>query len=255
MAKESYTVNIFPAGGEVRVSAQIDKYWGAYRKGQAYDKRQIYEFASHMKVRRQRRGTKICFFMDVGANAGSYCLLPALDDRLICAAFEPNPDVFSILEENITLNDLHNVVFPYKMAMWHKKETTLMRVPLNPTDSGLGTMGTHTEVVRDLFCKTPARANGEFKEIEINCDTIDNFINTHKIPRLDAIKIDTEGAELYVLQGAIETITKHRPIILFECTKQAIAQFDHEPEDVFDLLKSLGYTKFEKIRSGDFITT
>jgi FkbM family methyltransferase len=52
------------------------------------------------------------------------------------------------------------------------------------------------------------------KKEEIEVDTIDNIVKEEKIKRVDFIKMDIEGYERYALKGAIETIKKHKPIIV-----------------------------------------
>lgn len=59
--------------------------------------------------------------------------------------------------------------------------------------------------------------------------------------RLSFIKIDTEGHEFSVLQGAHETLIRHRPTLLIEIEER----HSHRPvEDVFNLLKDYGYGGF-----------
>ena len=58
--------------------------------------------------------------------------------------------------------------------------------------------GLSSLIHRDVFKTLPDKAS----EIEIDCDTVDNFMKTQEIKHLDYLKIDVEGAELMVLKGA-----------------------------------------------------
>lgn len=58
--------------------------------------------------------------------------------------------------------------------------------------------------------------------------------------RVAFIKIDVEGAEFRVLMGARETLRRCRPVVVFECGKGGLDQDGRTPEQVFDLLASLG---------------
>jgi len=61
------------------------------------------------------------------------------------------------------------------------------------------------------------------------------------LPRLDLIKIDTQGAEPQVLRGARPAIKKHRPVIVFELWPTGWRSGGHEPAAVLDSLTRLGY--------------
>lgn len=44
------------------------------------------------------------------------------------------------------------------------------------------------------------------KEVEVECTTLDNIINEYKLEKIDYLKIDTEGAELLILNGAKQSL-------------------------------------------------
>jgi hypothetical protein len=50
------------------------------------------------------------------------------------------------------------------------------------------------------------------------------------------VKVDVEGAELQVLRGALGTLRRHRPFVLFEHGLGAADRYGTEPEQVHDLL-------------------
>lgn len=58
--------------------------------------------------------------------------------------------------------------------------------------------GLSSLIHREVFKTLPDKAN----EIEIDCDTVDSFMNANDIQHIDYLKIDVEGAELSVLKGA-----------------------------------------------------
>lgn len=55
------------------------------------------------------------------------------------------------------------------------------------------------------------------KQIAVNTDILDNLIDINQ--KISLIKMDVEGGEWHVLQGAINTIKRDKPLILFECGK------------------------------------
>jgi hypothetical protein len=58
------------------------------------------------------------------------------------------------------------------------------------------------------------------------------------------IKIDVEGAELFVLQGATRILSQDRPSILFESTHSGHELWGLQPEQIFDFLAQYGYRVF-----------
>lgn len=79
----------------------------------------------------------------------------------------------------------------------------------------------------------------EVNKITVKTDLLDAVLENENLAHLDLIKIDVEGGELGVLEGAKKTIKQHRPIIIFEHGLGASEFYETTPEKVFDLLKSL----------------
>jgi hypothetical protein len=66
--------------------------------------------------------------------------------------------------------------------------------------------------------------------------TIDSIVEQHHIERLSFIKIDVDGGDFDVLDGARKTIRKHLPVIVIEMEKRQ--------REIYDLLSGLGYEYF-----------
>jgi FkbM family methyltransferase len=104
-------------------------------------------------------------------------------------AFEPGPNVFAALKENV--KDYPNIkVFNSGLGDVVEKRDLV----ISPTETGIS----HFD--------GPV-LNGEHT-VPAELTTIDNFNM-----RVDFIKMDTEGYEANILRGATETIKKYRPII------------------------------------------
>jgi FkbM family methyltransferase len=101
----------------------------------------------------------------------------------------------------------------------------------------------------------PSRTCGTSKvEIRVPIDTLDNLV---KAVDVDAIKIDVEGAELGVLRGAVSTLRRCRPIIMFESAPQADDGLGYTKEALFELLTSIDFSVFVPNRvahDGDGLT-
>ena len=80
---------------------------------------------------------------------------------------------------------------------------------------------------------------GKMTKIKVKQDTLDNFVKKKKIPRIDVLKIDTEGYELEVLYGA-KKILKKTEIIQIEVLDHK-KKFDKKLKDVLKFLNSYGF--------------
>jgi len=121
-------------------------------------------------------------------------------------AFEPDPNSFSILSENIKRNKVLDKIIPVQKVLSNRVGTFF----LYATNGG-----------------GSAALDGGNQTIE--GITLDSFVQEEGLERVDFIKLDVEGAELEVLEGAVETIKKFKP-------KMAISVY-HKPEDVITIPK------------------
>jgi FkbM family methyltransferase len=77
--------------------------------------------------------------------------------------------------------------------------------------------------------------------VSVPCVTLDKYSNG-RLTRLDLLKIDVEGAEWPVLDGARETIVAYRPITVLEAQPLNAAQFGYKVESLRGHIKSMGGT-------------
>jgi FkbM family methyltransferase len=71
-------------------------------------------------------------------------------------------------------------------------------------------------------------------EIPVRLERLDDALPDDFLPSF--IKIDVEGAELQVMRGGLETIRRHRPVIVFEHGKGASDHYGTTPDMAYDLL-------------------
>ncbi|MBP5204367.1 FkbM family methyltransferase [bacterium] len=105
-------------------------------------------------------------------------------------AFEPNPNVFPFLEENVTCNRLENVTL-YNVALGRKKCTRDFYID----SSGIGAFSTSS------FNKDAWNGKQRTKRIGVSVDMLSNYINSN----VDLVKIDIEGAEMEVMDDLAHT--------------------------------------------------
>ena len=161
--------------------------------------------------------------IDVGCNRGGilqeFVRLAPVGKHF---AFEAIPDLFQSLTLRFPQVSCHNIAVSDEtgsLAFHHFEEV----------DGFSGMMR------RDI-----GRDPGVVREITVQVDRLDNLIPNDV--DIDLIKIDVEGAELLVLRGASDLIQRCRPTIIFECGKGGLDLYGNEPEDVYALLDSHGYS-------------
>ena len=76
------------------------------------------------------------------------------------------------------------------------------------------------------------------EEIPVKIDTLDNVI-PQDLP-IDIIKVDVEGGELQVLQGAYNILKKYKPMVLFEFGLGGSDLYDATPQKMYDYLQDCG---------------
>lgn len=147
----------------------------------------------------------VCF--DVGANIGLYSLaFAAVAPQGRTYAFEPSPGTFDYLRHNVEANSLNNVEV-FKLALGDQAQGTVHfhDIPFFTAGSFAVDEGSFltSEVLGSNFFEAPAT-------------TIDAFVTEHGLDRIDLIKIDVEGAELSVLDGAKHTLSTMQPKVVLE---------------------------------------
>ncbi len=129
---------------------------------------------------------------DIGANFGSFSeqVLKDLAPQRIYA-FEPIKTHFENLCKKWPEGGL---VIPVRMAMGNRSGTVDFNINSDPSYN-------HSLLNKDA--RSDGWANVEHVAVEqVDCETVDNFCMERGIQRIDILKVDTEGADLMVLQGA-----------------------------------------------------
>ncbi|PRX47042.1 FkbM family methyltransferase [Prauserella shujinwangii] len=78
----------------------------------------------------------------------------------------------------------------------------------------------------------------------VDTDTLDGFVADVSPGRVDFVKIDVEGAELYVLHGGQRTIETRRPTMLIEIEARHTERYGYSPDEVVEWLTCRGYTMY-----------
>ena len=182
------------------------------------------------------------FFVDVGANIGLYTIIAdkKLGEHGKIWAFEPSTENYKNLLKNISLNHC-KIVNLVNLGLGNKDNQKLtLRL-----DAGQGDAERY--FLHDNK-PPPEKVSNIAKQVEgeeILLTTIDSFMNRNNNTKVDFIKMDAEGYEYYVLQGA-KTILALNPdaVIMLECTELGAKRGGYAQQDVYDLLSELNLNLF-----------
>lgn len=188
-----YKVHSVPELGQFYLDAKVDVIKDRLREGVLWER--------HLQTLIRNFNLEKSIVLDIGAHIGTHTLAMAHavgPDGLVFA-FEPQPKIFRELFFNISLNNIQNVKFFW--AGVGDRDGSIELSPLSFENEG--------ETVLE---------GGTGKWVDIV------MIDSLNLDNVSLIKIDVEGMEEAVIEGARRTILRNRPIILIEIG----AQFDRE---------------------------
>jgi FkbM family methyltransferase len=142
---------------------------------------------------------------DIGSNTGVFAVLAkAYNSNAKVFAFEPQPNIFSVLCKNNIINN-YNIVCENLALSNTKGELPFFNYGNNAfsENSTAGSLN-------------PNWRSKNQKSINVDVDTLDNYIFNNKIEKIDLMKIDVESTEVEVLLGFKENLKKHNPFIIIE---------------------------------------
>jgi FkbM family methyltransferase len=151
--------------------------------------------------------------LDCGANIGYYTILFArLAPEGRVYSFEPTI-TYEMLLTNLAHHQINNVT-PLKLAL-----------------------GKSTGQIEDSIFRIWGK---EPEKMVYSFTTIDDFIATNQLRRLDCIKIDVDSFDFEVLQGARETLIKHDPFVVVELN-HALSRRNQSVPQALEWLAGMGY--------------
>jgi FkbM family methyltransferase len=176
--------------------------------------------------------------VDVGANIGLYALLfsQLVGEAGHVHAFEPAPSNFTRLQVNLLLNETRNVTAT-NAAVFSRNGT----VTLNLFRPGLGSWHSiGRPELPDPF--DTSRVVAPTGAVEVDALTLDAYAASAGLEQIALLKVDVEGAEPEVLEGAgglLERGAVHA--ILFEVSLPQAESLGHDAREPFAQLDRLGY--------------
>ena len=202
----------------------IKYLYRAFRYRYRKDKAEIAFLLNHIK-----KG-QIC--VDIGAHKGGYLywLQKAVGETGKVYAFEPQPILYEYLQkvkekmawERAEIN---------KYAISSEKGNFDLFIPQHGSKTSPGATLIGEKMSKDM----------PFERVKVETLSLDSFFSDKKaLP--DLLKIDVEGNELKVFEGASNILTKKQPTLLFECEQRHLGKIGIE--QVFSFLEKFGYVGY-----------
>lgn len=176
------------------------------------------EYDRLTKVILKKHLTKNSNCIDIGCHKGEILeLMLSFAPQGTHFAFEPLPHLFQHLKTNFGKKV---TLFPYALAN-ENGNSTFQYVKNAPAYSGIKK-------------RQYAVENPDIEEIDVELKRLDEVITPST--NIDLIKIDVEGAEFGVLQGAEGLLKQQKPIVVFECGLGASDFYGTNPLDIYQYL-------------------
>jgi FkbM family methyltransferase len=151
--------------------------------------------------------------LDCGASDGDFTREALRAGAAKVVAIELAPATIECLRRNLAREVADGRVVIYPKGVWDKDD--MLTLEVDDTNFAANSVVIHTGSMHP--------------SVEVPLTTIDKIVAELKLPRVDFIKMDVEGAEANALNGARDTLTRFKP-------RMAIAA-EHKPEDEIELPK------------------
>jgi FkbM family methyltransferase len=164
--------------------------------------------------------------VEVGANFGALTLQMAglVGEHGNIYAFEANPNVSKYLKQSVSMNHLDDRIHVFEMAASNKDYAGFMVYGEANIGGGFILPDSHTaqEQCKHMHC------------VPIKVKTLDEVMAQKKV---DVLKIDAEGAEYWILEGATKLLANHNIMLILEWSNDMSIRNHIDPKAFIDLLQ------------------
>jgi FkbM family methyltransferase len=185
---------------------------------------------------RQTSGT----YLDIGANIGLTTIPVARNPHVRCHAFEPEPDNFELLQENVRRNAGDNVEL-HNIALF--SEATSLTLALSPENRGSHRVWNADPKSHSLHSCAQDRT-----AITVRGDRLDDILDIRSIEMPLAIKIDAEGSEHHIYQGG-RNIIRLADVVIMEYWPYGIQELAGSTDEIIKMIEE--DFDYAKIIQGD----
>ena len=170
------------------------------------------------------------FCFDIGANVGQTTLLlaSAVGPKGKVYSFEPINKTYKKLVTNIFANKQYGNISTFQVAVGSTDSYAVAKND-SKTSSGSAT------------CAPQQPGSVVDDSVVVPMLTLDTFVAENSVPRVDLVKIDVEGYEPSVLEGARKTIERFRPKIVLEISYELLIRAGYTVKDITSYFDSYNY--------------
>lgn len=180
----------------------------------------VWEPAETEAVKRTVMPGDIC--VDIGANIGYFSFLMATLGAKVLA-FEPSQYGFERFSANLSLNPGLDIQAK-RIGLGDKKHTI-------------------TEAIEARFSE---RVLAHDHPESIVIETLDSY----ELRKLDFLKIDVDGHDVSAIRGSLETLKRHKPVVLAEFCERVLKPYGTSAQELGDLFLSCGYANAIDLGTG-----
>ena len=186
----------------------------------------LIRFAIKLFTATNKKQSPVLF--DVGTNAGSFVKVVQEQGFRNVHCFEPHPHLSKVVAEkypHVTMN---------KLCL----TDSIGSIPINfPKHS----VGLSSVVNRPVFDTLKSQGQ-DIMRVDVPTTTIDEYCKTNSIDEIDFVKIDVEGAEKMVLDGASTMLKTNKIKMGFFEVGETLRDAGTSEDEICDMLKGYGYT-------------
>jgi FkbM family methyltransferase len=179
------------------------------------------------------------YFLDIGANIGLFSLYAAekVGPSGKVIAFEPAPDTFQKLSENVQINNFANVEL-HNLGV----SDQVAKIPFFVSQNGYDAWNSFG----NLTNKSQTIAT------EVDVKPLDNLLSTIDVAKIKLVKIDVEGWEKFVLLGGEQFFRAQNPLVMMEFTESTCFEVGYMVQELYDIMETYGYRWYE-LKNGKLI--
>ncbi len=180
-----------------------------------------------------------CVILDVGANHGRFAKHLAALHAGDCTVFAFEPLEYNRSVLRLAVGRRHNVTI-VPLALSNEAGQTELFIPYKKASKRF-THGSAHLGDRDSGVPFGTQTAPDVCRAVIDTVRLDDWAQENQLQRLDLMKIDVEGAEPLVIEGALGSIARFKPVIYAELIPGMPERVGRRVEDVIEPLLGLGY--------------